>query len=824
MIHTIRVFRTGFFLAITLILVGTLSGLVYLNQVGFPGRYGEWIRKELGRKGIHLTFDSLRFEPGQGLVATGVSFFENEDQNIRLLEASRMILDLDKTKAIRGEFKLYGFKITEGSARIPVPAQRRYLEARQINGTLEITSKNRALLRDATGIIDGIQLNFSADLKLPQKSESRADPARSDQFIRTVLDEFSRWQIPTSSPPTLVFHVEGDLNRPDRLRTTFQFEAYDLIRNDYQLKAISLSGDLRFGLITLDQIRLVDDTGVVSGRADWNLRDRDGRFDLTSTFQPQRFLLDCFGVEILPDLALHSPPSLSLQGDYSQPPEGSLSFSGTGQVELGPFTYRGTRFDRFTSDLSWHDRDLFLRDLHLHRMGKLLQGNLILEGEGARFDLKSNFPLEAFQPLIKPDGGLDRALSQLVFRENSGMHLDLVGSFNRGDPKIWSADGTAHLTDFSYKGTRIHHLTTDYQLSREEARFSDLKALLNDQKEKARLRYRGDASGELLADRILFDSRSKFVTISNLRGKLWPTPIIRIFAPKTADHLEENYRFHEPPQLTLNGRFAGRREDYPQSVFSVAIRTEGRTDYPFLGSDLPLQDLQADVVVKGHDLTIKNLSASALEGTVSGSVFCRVNPGAKATYRGSLKWDDLSFRRLSKVYQFEDEEKGTLTGSIDFEGTAGNVRNFNADGIIAIKRGNLVSLPVLGPLSPLIAGLLGDKRMGYERAKDASARFAVRKGILQTKDFVAISTSITLTGEGWIDLLTKKMDMVIRINARGLLGFLTLPLQPLKGIFQFRASGTYDRPQWRSSPFTRPAKGEKDPIFRPPGRARIVPE
>ena len=65
MIHTIRVFRTGFFLAISLILVGALSGLVYLNQVGFPGRYGEWIRKELGKKGLHLTFDSLRFEPGQ---------------------------------------------------------------------------------------------------------------------------------------------------------------------------------------------------------------------------------------------------------------------------------------------------------------------------------------------------------------------------------------------------------------------------------------------------------------------------------------------------------------------------------------------------------------------------------------------------------------------------------------------------------------------------------------------------------------------------------------------------------------------------------------
>ena len=191
---------------------------------------------------------------------------------------------------------------------------------------------------------------------------------------------------------------------------------------------------------------------------------------------------------------------------------------------------------------------------------------------------------------------------------------------------------------------------------------------------------------------------------------------------------------------------------------------------------------------------------------------------------GAIKWDDISFRELSRVYEFDDEEKGVLTGSIDFRGTAAGVRSFNAEGLIAIDGGNLVSLPILGPLSPIIAGLLGDKRMGYERAKDAAAHFAVIDGILQTKDFVAISTNITLTGEGWIDLLSEKLDMTIRVNARGLLGFLTLPLQPLKGIFQFRGTGIYSKPKWRSSPFTRPAKGKNDPIYQRPGKAEIIPE
>ena len=189
-----------------------------------------------------------------------------------------------------------------------------------------------------------------------------------------------------------------------------------------------------------------------------------------------------------------------------------------------------------------------------------------------------------------------------------------------------------------------------------------------------------------------------------------------------------------------------------------------------------------------------------------------------------MKWDQLSFPLVSRTYEFKEEEKGTLTGSIDFNGTANGIRGFNADGLIGITKGNLVSLPVLGPLSPVIAGVLGDKRMGYQRAKDASSTFAIRQGVAQTKDFVATSTSIVLTGEGWIDLNTKKMDMTVRVNARGLLGLLTIPLKPLKGIFQFRGTGLYSAPLWRSSPFIRPAKGNADPLFQKAGKAQVVPE
>lgn len=829
MIHTYRIAKTVILLTVAVTLVSTIGIFVYLNQVGFPGRYGDWLRDELATRGVHLSFESLRYDIRRGIIANDVSFFGSADERIPLLEAGEVSLDLDKTKALRGKFKLLNIQIRNGTARIPVDKNGRMVTATEIDGGLMITESGRASVNDATGLIEGIRVNLSTDLKLSRREGEDLDPdqgesLQSNHVLSLVLDELALWTIPSNSPPELSFEIKGDLNHPERLHTTFNLKAKNLGRNDYQLETLMVSGDLQSQLVTLDKILLEDHSGSASGQADWSVTRREGRFDLISDLQLQDFLKSCFGITVLGDLTLEAPPSLKLKGTYAAPESKSFSVRATGRGTIGKFQFLETPFEGLTSEFSWRDEDLYLRDLEVkHRKGQL-NGNLVMQDDLARFDVRSTLPLEAFAPFIKPNRGLDKIVQNLEFSDNSTVALDVVGSLDRTDLTEWSAAGKVYLSNFLYKGTRLHYLASDYNFIPGQAEFSQIKAHLNDDTEKVRLRFKGAASEEVYADRVLYDTSTRFTTISNLRGKLWPTPIVRVFAPSVAKHLEENYRFHKPPHLTLNGTFAGRREDRAGTIFSVATRAEGRTDYPFLGADLPLENLKADVVVRGAGITVKNLTCSTLGGNIAGSVFCDVTPGKKTGYRGSMKWDNLSFPLISKAYKFKKEEKGTLTGSIDFKGIAGGARGFNADGLIGIRKGNLVSLPVLGPLSPIIAGVLGDKRMGYERAKDASSTFAVRNGVLQTKDFVAVSTSIVLTGEGWIDLETEKMDMTVRINARGLLGLLTLPLQPLKGIFQFRGTGVYTDPNWRSSPFTRPAKGNSDPLFQKAGKAKVVTE
>ncbi len=822
-----RLFKTTFALLFGLVFFALIGGLIYLNQVGFPGHSGEWLRGHLAEKGVHLSFDSLRLDLRRGLIAKEVAFFADEEKSIPLLTAHEMIVDLDKMRALRGEFLFRKIEVSDGSATIPVGEEKRMVAAHGINGSLSLSESGRAEINHLTGLIEGIKVTLSANLKQPPPSDEPADPAVSDQTARIlsmILDELALWELPDDAPPEVDFHISGDLADAERINTRFHLRATGLKRNDYELSKLKLSGDFKSQIVTVDEILLDDVTGRATGKADWSVVRREGRFHLDSSLRIKRFLKTCFGVEILKEASLSISPVMQARGTFSAPQDQPFSVHATGHARIGKFTFLGTDYEQLDSDFSWKDGDLFLRDLTvIHRKGQL-DGSILAQQDLVRFDVRSTLGLAAFRPFIKADSPLEKGLAEAEFMENSIVALDVVGSLKRDELTKWEATGKFHLSNFSYRGTAIHHLAADYEIIPGQAQFAKISMLLNDEKEKARLRHAGPASEEIFADRVLYDSKSRVTTISNLRGRIWPTPVIRVFAKSVAKHVEKNYRFHEPPQVTLNGAFAGRKGDFENTRFSVELLTDGQTDYPFLGEDLPLRDLAADIQVRGPMITVKNLGFRTLGGSASGTVFADVTPGKKARYGGSIKWDKLSFPLISKTYKFEKEEQGSLTGNIDFNGQAGGVKNFNADGVIGISQGNLVSLPVLGPLSPIVAGVLGSKKLGYEKAKDASATYAIRAGVMQTADFVATSRSITLTGEGWVDLSNKKMDMTVRVNARGLLGLLTLPLQPLKGIFQFRGTGTYSEPKWKNSPFTKPAKGEADPLFQKAGKAQPVAE
>ena len=128
---------------------------------------------------------------------------------------------------------------------------------------------------------------------------------------------------------------------------------------------------------------------------------------------------------------------------------------------------------------------------------------------------------------------------------------------------------------------------------------------------------------------------------------------------------------------------------------------------------------------------------------------------------------------------------------------------------------------MFGPLTPLVGGVLNDENAGFQRAKDAFCTFRIRDGILSTNDFQTSTNSLNFAGNGSVDMKKQTLDMTMRMNARGLLGLLTLPLRPFSGLFQFRGTGPLKDTQWESMKFTPPPEIENDILLDPP-KAKVI--
>jgi hypothetical protein len=85
---------------------------------------------------------------------------------------------------------------------------------------------------------------------------------------------------------------------------------------------------------------------------------------------------------------------------------------------------------------------------------------------------------------------------------------------------------------------------------------------------------------------------------------------------------------------------------------------------------------------------------------------------------------------------------------------------------------------------------------------------------LETSDFVTQTSNLKFTGNGKVDLGNQTIDMTMRMNARGIIGFITWPLSPIiKGLFQFHGTGPIAKPTWNHVVFTSPAEKEKKALL-----------
>jgi len=823
--------RTTVLILGTVTVLGGIGILVWANQTGLPDQWRATIEDEIAKHGNGTTasIGSLSYIPLRGIIAKDVELFDAKNPGTRTAYLQRVVLDLDLPKLLDGIVKVERLELSDARISLPTNPGAPELVIEHANGRILMSAGRTIEVRDASGMIGGIRFDFGARVLgygpgLGDEEAHRAEMAARRLLIARIAEELQHWSFSPDDPPLIKVFVEGEIDDPGAMRVDLSVHAKELEKGGYSLRRLEFDGELAAGILSIPHLRASDDFGTLDARLDYDPAQRRGKFSGSSDLDATRLIRAFFELDSPPDFSFSSPPMIEGGGSFHITADQAPDWNFVGRVSSGPFLFRGSAFDGFTTRVSATPDAAYIREVDVRLGDSFARGKILIRDRIVRYQVDTNFPVDHCRPFFA-DLEFGRVLDDIETTPGTKVRANVEGMADLDDVHLWSCGGKFSADEIRYRGVALHHVDAELKLDNVEQRYEQANATFDDRSYPPRRGSPSKPSAKL--DALVINLEKQTTTVNNLRGRFWPGQLSRMFDTNLAKHLEE-YRFHSPPETTSSGTIdlgnGGSRTDY-----RCTIRSNGIIDFDFLNKQVPLTNVRADVRVRGNRSEISDLRLNGLGGEIAGDITTNGRGSGSAT-SGELHWSDLSLPEIARIYQFEKEGGGTITGRLRFTGNADSLRELRGQGSVALEDGELFAVPIFGPLSPLISGVLGSRKAGFETARDAFCTFTIDDGLLTTRDFHTQTTSVDMTGDGSVDLDTKTIDMTMRLDARGFLGIITLPLRPFAGLFQFRGTGPLVKPKWRTVMFTAPSEGpdpavipKATPVGEPPRAVPVDP-
>ncbi|MCP5531635.1 MAG: hypothetical protein H7A49_02870 [Akkermansiaceae bacterium] len=820
-LHLSRNLRSLMFLLAAAGIAALVATLWWANRTGLPDSWREKIETAISKQGAHVTIGSLRYIPLRGVVASEIRVFSDEEHEREISRLESVVFDFDYTKLSRGDLRITRLEFRNAGVTMPVdpddPSAGEF-RAEGVRGTLLMPGDRRFELRDARGNIAGIDIRLAARLIgfRPGGSRPPEDPnsGRRREVLSRILHEIGRWDFDPEQPPRLDVFLEGDVNERSSLRATANFSARGVGKNQHLLDEVGARAEMTGEVLTVTSLRAIDPSGKLEGRLDFDTDARHGRFDLNSTLEIPRLLKAWLDVPPPPEVVIGGRQELSAQGEFRLPADEAPVVHATGRARCESLLFRGVRFDEISSSFSFREGDVFLRDIRIRRPDGQAIGKALIQGPIVRLALSTSLPGRTYLPFFRGQP-LEIVINDFSDRIGATYQVEIEGGFDMTDRYSWAYTGRGRVENVSYKGVPVNSAECRFSVNHHELDFFDGTVDFDYRNYPLRAAYDGPVSAVTKVGRIRYNGAEKWVEVEKVEGAVWPAPLVRFFASEVADNLEI-YRFRRPPRLTGNGVVDVTPRG--RTSLDVGFSCEGGADYKFLGETITAMAPRGHVALRGDRVLVEPLEFQSFDGDVSAR-FER----QKKTLGGEVQWTKVSLKSLSSTYGFQIKGGGEATGRMEFRMKDDDVGTLDGSGLLGLEKAELFSVPMFGPLTKLIGTVLNDRRGGYERAKSAFLHFQIDDGVMSTRDFRTQTKSLSFAGDGQVDFEDLTFEMTMRMNARGLLGLITLPLRPFYGMFQFKGTGSIKNPQWENVMFTAPPEEAKE-LLEPPPKARVVRE
>ena len=853
-----------------------LAGAVYVSTDSFRHRWHGFVTGELRRLGVHLEFASLTINPFGGLVAREVKIYNDDTRQYLVAAVDRMNLGVNYGRLFEGQVKIDSLELVQAGLALPVDPERPDLtvvELRDLNARIFL-DENRMDIRHAEGVLAGLRISISGVLKLPERKAGDPDKSNLSAMqrlslmrdhrvkIQQGLDWMARFR--SSAPPALSVKVSGDLDLPQELRAELSIQAQALAFGDYVWREVVAEAEYEGGFIDLKRLHLRDHLGSLDATATWQMGADRVRFRLTSSGDLPGLARAFFDNDQLHEVVFYEAPHLALEGSLfvgKTKPEGMLPAEVTGRLDCGRFGSRGEIFESLSLKLGVAPEGFFARDVMLkHKTGTLALHVMNHKTLGFKYDLRLGMPPTVFLPFVLMPKTRE-IIQRFSFDETSFVDVRMSCAGASTNLRECPSSGHGVVRNFRYKGVFFESVEMDLALLGDIQNYANVRVRRPDGPAEAEMVFVNDADDQ------------KWLRLVNVSSEADAPGILRAFAPKAADHIDA-YRLSPGTVVNVNGTVGFKNnpkyndyrvtfknpvgvahyvlwdEDYTISapygdvrilgdilnfdvngrLFGETFRAKGAVDlapgirhydvnvdagrfpYEVFGEKLPFEDVRA-VVRNREGIAAFDVAARVLGGGVTMKGAFNENRTPES-YEGEIRMNALSFQRFAQVYSPGDESIGDISGHFKFTGRMDDWRALKGGGVLFILNGNLLALPVLGPLTPVIGSLLPAPIKGYNIAKEAKCTYEVSDGFIVTKDVEALTSSFRILSNGNIDFIRDDIDFTAEVSVRGLTGLVFFPVTKLLG---YKGSGTIGNTQWSPRIFGGGNKDER----RPPTAAEL---
>ncbi len=776
----IRLFWTGVFLSVAT----AIWALWYVNHRGFTRKWRRMVMEELQKRGIHAHISRLTLNPLRGLVAKDVRIHPPREGGWTLAHLDEVTLNIDYSGLVHGRQFVKAVDLRGARISLPLNPADRKGEQLEISGlNARVAFPPNKVEFDAAALIHGVRVTASGRLLNPGAAAAAAKangtaPGSSRLVLRAILRAFRDLEI-SGGRPELALELRGDLAAPEGLilGATLRSGRFT-VDGGYEVRSARIAASYTDGLLRLDQCAISDRLGELDASGTFRPESGEVGLRLRSTLDLQGLIHALRLSRKADEFAFYAPPTLELSAEATlarTPGEGGPPLRGKaiGKFSVGRFSARSVMFEEAGVEFSWNDGSWYVRDARLaHRSGVLTLSAMRVP-DAFRFSLESGLDPKVLLPLLPGESqAATKILREWEFTDPPRFHFE--GHAPAPGLEGMEATGEVAFGASRFRGVGFDSLTSHVVLKGGMLEFPDF----------AVSRPEGKASGAFS-----FDLQREIATLTGVKSTLTPVDV-GVWVDRKGD-LPRNlapYRFRSSPVLDLDGSVQVHGDD----ATNLRIGVNGKDlDYTFLGKELFFPKIKGTLRLIGKRLKIEGLEGSIFGGKVFGGADISLQR-TKGDFQGEARVEEIDFPALTKLYFNYDASRGKLQGHYRFAGRGEDVRKLSGSGDLSISEGNVFGIPLFGPLSGIFDRVLPG--VGYNNAREASARFDMKDGVIHTDDLAVKGTGFSMYGNGKLFFLDDKIDFNVRINVQGPAGLL---FSPVSHLLEYTADGSLSKPVWR---------------------------